>query len=236
MVVVKGIGWVTQDKYGYLRQGWQGRYENKGVLYSQLQKESVFVYPVKNFGRFDEVSKMACYAVALCLRDAGIIYSQDCKQDVGIIGTNLGGCLRSNLHYFKDYVEGGRKLARGNLFIYTLPSSSLAEAAIHFGFQGPLLYMTSSNPGLGSLLPDAGKMIAQEEAAKMVVIKADEDEAVCFLLALKEENFSEKDYNLDDMLKALGKSFSVEEIITVLKNTKSKYYQIPNKSKIPNPK
>lgn len=60
---------------------------------------------------------------------------------MGLIGTNRAGSLEANRLYFSDYLQAGRVLARGNLFVYTLPSSPLAEAAIHFGFQGPMLYM-----------------------------------------------------------------------------------------------
>jgi len=51
--------------------------------------------------------------------------------------------LWSQRFVFLDYVQAGRKLGRGSLFIYTLPSSPLAEAAIHFGLQGPVLYIGS---------------------------------------------------------------------------------------------
>lgn len=245
MVVIKGVGWIIKDKYGCLKQGLQRSYENREMLHSRLQKKlftplekahpvrkyfsngvkersslTGFTYPVKNFGRFDEVSKMTCYSVALSLRDAGAAYSRDYKQDIGIIGTNSSGCLQSNLNYFKDYVESGRKLARGSLFIYTLPSSSIAEAAIHFGFQGPLLYMASSNHAFSDLLRTAGEMITLKEAVKMVVVKADKREAICFLLEFKENNSVNSDYDLNEISKTLEKLFSVEEIINKIGKVK----------------
>ena len=62
------------------------------------------------------------------------------------------GSLQSDLEYFRDYLEGGRTLSRGNLFIYTLPSSPLGEAAIHFGLLGPLLYAASEGNALTAVL------------------------------------------------------------------------------------
>ena len=87
-------------------------------------------------------------AVALALRDAGIEYSARNKQDTGIIATSGAGSLQSDLDYYADFVKNGRTLSLANLFIYTLPSSPLGEAAIHFGLTGPLLFTSALDAGL----------------------------------------------------------------------------------------
>ena len=189
MIIISGIGWISKQKYGCIKRKIRKDYTDIKSLHSELQNESTFLYPVKNFGRFDATSKMACCVGALALHDAGIKYSKNYEQDIGIIGTNTNGCLKSNLNYFKDYVQTGRKLARGNLFIYTLPSSPLSEAAIHFGFQGPLFYIgfpqkqkqiraNSRSP----LLQYAEGMIYREEASTILAMKVDEKKAVCFVI------------------------------------------------------
>jgi len=182
MIIISGIGWISKKKYGCVKRKIRKNYTDIKSLYSKLQNESVFSYPVKNFGRFDTMSKMACCAGALALYDAGVKYSEKGKQDIGIISTNADGCLKSNLNYFKDYVQTGRKLARGNLFIYTLPSSPLAEAAIHFGFQGPLLYIGFSQKQVPSLLQYAEGMISRKEALSILAMKVDSEKAVCFVI------------------------------------------------------
>jgi 3-oxoacyl-(acyl-carrier-protein) synthase len=126
---------------------------------------------------------MTASAVALALRDAGIPYSPERKLDIGIVGTNGSGSLATDLLYFKDYVESGRTLGRGNLFIYTLPSSPLGEAAIHFGLQGPLLYAADGKASLSMVLETAEEMVLLGEAEAMLAGTADGQEALYFVLA-----------------------------------------------------
>ena len=213
MIIVSGIGWITEKKYGCVREGLRRDYDDPGSLHSQLKNESVFPYPVKNFGRFDPVSKITCCVSALALRDAGLSYSQNRKQDIGILGTNESGCLRANLNYFQDYVKAGRTLARGNLFIYTLPSSPLAEAAIYFGLQGPLLYVTTPVKRIPELLRYGRGMIYDGETSVVLAIKADETEAICFILVREDALPTGKICSLDEMVSRAEKSNRVEDIV-----------------------
>ncbi len=214
-VVVAGIGWVTQERYGSVMQKLHKDYKDKVSLHLQLRDESVFLQPVKNFGRFDEISKKACSVAALALCDAGIPYSKDRKEDIGLIGTNTAGSLLSNLSYFKDYVENGRTLARGNLFTYTLPSSPLAEAAINCGCQGPLLYINFSSPKkqMPLLLRYAESMICRKETPAMLAINADEKEGVCFLLIQEGDALDKKICALEDILAITEKVTILEDMV-----------------------
>ncbi len=216
MVVITGIGWITQTEYGSVIRKERQDFTDIKLLHSRFQHESVFLYPVKNFGRFDAVSKMTCCAGALALRDAGIAYSEHHKQDMGILGTNTVGCLESNVHYFRDYIETGRKIARGNLFVYTLPSSPLAEAAIAFGLQGPLLYMMFQQKKIPSLVRCAGKMILRGETQAMLAVKADENEAVCFVLGREEDVSTSRVFSLENAIATAQKMSRLEEMIREL--------------------
>jgi 3-oxoacyl-[acyl-carrier-protein] synthase II len=182
-IIVRGIGWLTQEGYGCVRSGLRHAYETDEGVYT-LPKKDIFSHPFKNFGRLDTISKMTAYAVSLALQDAGIEYSPLRKQDLGIVGTNAEGSLQSDKEYFRDYLEGGRTLSRGNLFIYTLPSSPIGEAAIHFGLLGPVVYAASENNALAAALDTAGEMLLAGEAPVMLVGKAEADEAVFFVLAM----------------------------------------------------
>jgi 3-oxoacyl-[acyl-carrier-protein] synthase II len=181
IISIRGIGWITSKEYGCARTGVRQGFAAAGGNAALLNK-AILTSPVKNFGRFDRVSKMTCYSIGLALRDAGIEYSSTRKQDIGIIGTNAEGSLRSDIEYFRDYLAGGRKLSRGNLFIYTLPSSPLGEAAIHFGLLGPLLYVTGTDTVLTMALDAAKEMLLAREAPIMLAGRADDDEAVYFVL------------------------------------------------------
>jgi 3-oxoacyl-(acyl-carrier-protein) synthase len=180
-ITIRGIGWLAKEGYGCVRRGLRNTY-GSGEGAHILHKKDIFSQPFKNFGRLDNISRMTAYAVALALSDAGIEYSSAKKQDIGIIGTNAEGSLRSDIEYFRDYVKGGRTLSRGNLFIYTLPSSPVGEAAIHFGFLGPLLYAAGPDNALLSVLDTAAEMVLANETPVMLAGKAEEGEAVFFVL------------------------------------------------------
>ena len=180
-ISIYGIGWIHADGYGCVMKEIQSLYVNSQSR--SLLKKKLLSYPFKNFGRLDALSKMTCYAVALALQDAGMHYSAGQKQDIGIIGTNASGSLQSDVDYFQDYLNSGRTLSRANLFIYTLPTSPLAEAAIYFGLQGPLLYATSADGSPASILAMAAEMILLEETPVMLAGMAEEDKAVyCVLM------------------------------------------------------
>jgi 3-oxoacyl-[acyl-carrier-protein] synthase II len=197
-VVIPGISRITPAQYSRVIRNIHRTYTDIRSLYLQLLEESVFAYPIKHFGKTDPVSKMTCCAAALALNDAGIAYTQNQKNDMGILGTNSDGCLRANADYFRDYVESGRTLGRGNLFIYTLPSTPLADAAIHFGCQGPLIYMGFQNSRILSLLNHAKKMILRNEASAMLAVDSDETGALCFVLTQKADAPGENFLKIED--------------------------------------
>lgn len=203
------------EEYGCVMRGLKISYENEAFL-----RKNIFPLPFKNFGRLDSVARMTCYAAALALKDAGIKYSLNRKQDIGIIGTNTSGSLQSDINYFRDYLDSGRTLSRGNLFIYTLPTSPLAEAAIYFGLQGPLLYMTLSQPGTAVLLRDAGNIIVSGETSAMLAVKADETEAVCFVLT-QDDRLTEKVCNLEEVIAIAKKTSRLDKVIKGCSTTMS---------------
>jgi hypothetical protein len=181
MPIIKGIGWIKKIKYGCKNRRLCGKYSDLKSLYTQLQKE-IFKYPIENFGRFNHDSRLAILAIALALYDAGIVYAKDKKQDISILGTNTSAALDANLAYFNDYVANGKVLGRGNLFIYTLPSSTLAEAAIHFGLTGELLYAGFLKGSRKQLLNYAKDLLKSGSSKTMVVVNSGPKEATCFVL------------------------------------------------------
>jgi 3-oxoacyl-[acyl-carrier-protein] synthase II len=180
-IFINGIGWIRKEEYGCIMKEKRSSYTDGKSVNARSGKD-IFAYPFKNFGRLDTLSKMTCRAVALALDDAGICYSPERKQDIGIIGTNTAGSLQSDIQYFKDYLESGRTLSRANLFIYTLPSSPMGEAAIYFGLQGPLLYATGRDGSLAAITAMAADMTFHDEASAMLAGTAEEDEAVYFVV------------------------------------------------------
>jgi 3-oxoacyl-(acyl-carrier-protein) synthase len=176
-----GMGWINKEEYICVLQGHSVSFKESSS-FDGLSRRGIFSRPFKNFGRLDEVSKLVCYAVALALKDAGDSYDCHLKKDMGLIGTNADGPLQSDIDYFRDYIEGGRKLSRGNLFLYTLPSSPLGEAAIHFGLQGPVLYMSSGHASLPAVLRTASEMLMLGETQSVLAGMNTKDEAAYTVL------------------------------------------------------
>jgi 3-oxoacyl-[acyl-carrier-protein] synthase II len=189
MISVRGSGWISKTGYGCVRRGLSYQFESGEGVHS-LAKRGLFSHPFKNFGRLDNVSRITVSTVALALQDAAIEYSPSEKQDIGIIATSREGSLKSDVAYFRDFIENGRTLSRANLFIYTLPSSAPGEAAIHFGLTGPLMFMTGSDGTLAAYMDIATDMIAAGETESMLVGTIGQDEATYFVLGRVQKDFS----------------------------------------------
>jgi hypothetical protein len=216
--VVAGVGWITGGEYGCVRRRVRRSYAEIGSLRSELLDQSIFSYPVKGFARYDRVSRTTCCAVALALHDAGMPYSETRKQEIGILGTNSEGCLRSNLDFFDDFVRNGRTLGRANLFVYTLPSIPFAEAAIHFRCQGPLLYAAFPSEPLASLLRQADAMILRGEAEAMLAVRATEEDAQCFALGRPGDAPGGPVLTLDEAIELAKRAPSAPEMIEALES------------------
>ena len=208
MVTVNGIGWINKAEYGCILRNIRIAYDDK----SRLKKE-IFTSSYKNFGRIDNASRITCYAAALALKDAGIEYSQNRKQDIGVIGTNSRSSLETDINYFMDYIDSNRTSSRGNLFIYTLPTSPLGEAAIRFGLQGPLLYIAASDNSLLPVIETAAEMILLDESTVMLAGMSREEEAVYFVL--KKDSGSGQDVlcNVETAMSILRGSRALDEML-----------------------
>jgi hypothetical protein len=216
MNVVTGIGWISETEYGCVRRRLRKGYSDIESLRTDLQGESLFSYPVKGFAKFDRVSQMTCCVAALAFHDAGMSYGQNRKQDIGILGTNLDGCLQSNLDYFNDFVENGRTLGRANYFVYTLPSIPVSEAAIHFQCQGPLLYMAFPVKSVASLLRQTDRMILRGESAAMLAVSASEEDARCFMMRGVDDVSGQRVFELEKLIDIAEGASPVDEMAGAL--------------------
>ena len=219
-ISVQGIGWVTGEGFGGIAGGIHRRFV-PGEGADHLARMGIFSHPFRNFGRLDGISKLTVSAVALALRDGGVDYSPAFRQDTGIIGTSSAGSLVSDCDYFRDYLDNGRTLSRGNLFIYTLPSSPLGEAAIHFGLMGPLLYAAGKEPVLVPVLEMAGEMLSAGETDRVLAGTAG-DRAALYLLLGREHGGSSL-CSLDDVVAVAGREPGIADMVeelTILKGKK----------------
>ncbi len=189
---VIGAGWVSENAYGSVQK--QIQKNNVEDIYSSLKADAILGERVKNFGRFDTQTRRAFYAAALALHDAN--FSNHWKN-VALIGTGREESTQANRTYFKDYVDHGRKLARANLFIYTLPTSPLAEIAIHFKLDGPLFY-TSDH-----LLRTANGLLSDGDASHVLALLPAEDLTIALIFNLEKGEAVENIQTLENLLASI---------------------------------
>jgi len=183
MIGILGIGWVDDRAFGGIRRGKETVYSETTDLPNAWRQYPCFGPPPKSAGRFNRNTLMTCYAAALALEDAGIPLHRGPGAAIGLVVTNPRGCLVANEQYFRDYIRSGRTLARGNLFIYTLPTSPAAEAATLYGLKGPVLYLDGGENTREEALRAASDKLRGKEADAMVWIHADRSEAMGLVLA-----------------------------------------------------
>ena len=117
---------------------------------------------------------------------------------------------------FNDFVVNGRTLGRANLFVYTLPSIPMSEAAIHFKCQGPLLYLMFPNTPAASLLRHADKMILRGESTAMLAVMANEESAQSFMIRRADDVSAKRVFQLEEVIEIAERGSSADEMITAL--------------------
>jgi hypothetical protein len=179
MLYVSGIGYVTDNKLSveYKKQSWN--YDGTKNLHRCLKDNGIVQDVLKDFGRLDSISKMTVTASALALYDASVSMPKD---KIGILGTSDAGSLSSNIDFFKDYVDSGRKMSRGNLFVYTLSSAALAAAAIAFGFKGPITFEMYGSSPFHHLIKSAERIICDQNCKGLILIYPLKDKVSAYLL------------------------------------------------------
>ena len=138
---VTGLGWVTAAGWGRGRDGgtplWEaGEPQPPTSVLQNLRGGS-------RFGRLDLFSQIGVAAVALALEDAG---QSDGHHDLGLICATTSSCQRTDHNFYKT-VQDNPRLASPGLFVYTLATSFLGEAALRFAINGSSLALIEPQPG-----------------------------------------------------------------------------------------
>ena len=129
----------------------------------------------RNFSRFSPEVRSAFFAATRALEDAGI--ASAAGRRIGVIACDRAGSERANFAYFDDYVRSGRMLGRGQLFVYTLPTSVAAECAIACRLTGPLLYVAGSDAPARRAEEAARGLLADGLADAVLVLASNPEEA-----------------------------------------------------------
>ena len=183
MTDILGLGWMNDQCYGQGRSQRRIDYADRVPLERLGLEDGLFREPVKNFGRFEPVTQKLCTVTALALQDAGLTYGEE-QLEIGLLAIHKAGCIASNRRFFQDYLDGGRSLSRPSLFIYTLPSSPCAEAAICFGLRGPLLYMDALDDSMDSEIHVVENLLRTHQAQAMLIYLMDEPHQVALVVGI----------------------------------------------------
>lgn len=183
---IRSAGWVL-PRAGGLWDGRENRETNAGGADELFQDVVVGGREVKNYGRFPEGTRSVCSACALGLEGAGY-GPEDKLPTAGILAAGFDRTLQQNEAFFRDYVENGRVMGRGNLFIYTLPTSSVAEAAILFGIGGPCLYEEADGDPLPEMVASGCDFLNSGQAELMILLWQDAEVTVCVVLETGEKS------------------------------------------------
>lgn len=182
MSTITGTGWINNNACGNLDSFRGEPYKDLVELHDRLLDRGVFHSPVHNYRKMVTEARKTIVAAALALHHAGIDQNFHRQESIGIIGGGSKGCLPVNERYYADYLNFGKTMARGSLFAHTLPTSALAEVAIHFGMKGPLLYISSTEKPEEYLYGCAGSLIGEYSSTGIVAIWDSADSVSCMVI------------------------------------------------------
>jgi hypothetical protein len=138
--------------------------------------------PIKYYSRMTAEARASLCAASLAMRAANWR-----EIEIGLLAANEGAWWAANEEYFRDYLANGRSLGRGNLFIYTLPTSALGEVAIALKLTGPTLHIGEDKQPIAGLVHHAQQMVNDGEAAGMLALWSDNRAAVCLAIGGHED-------------------------------------------------
>ena len=131
---------------------------------------------VRYFQRMPAEARYSLCAASMALKAS----SPTCSpSDIGLLAGRFEGCQSADLAYYQDYLASGRTLARGNMFVYTLPTSVLGAVSVVLELKGPSFYLQGDQQPVLGLVDQAEQLLADQQAKAMLILWSDEQAAVC---------------------------------------------------------
>ena len=146
---ITGFGWVTAAGCSRGQNGEIPIWEAGEPLPPALALQGL--NGGSRFGRLDLFSQIGVAAIALALKDADRLYSSNptnnnCQDlSLALICATTSSCNRTEYDFFKT-VQANPRLASPGLFVYTLATSFLGEAALRFAINGTCLALIEPQP------------------------------------------------------------------------------------------
>ncbi|MGI6354745.1 MAG: hypothetical protein GX937_02280 [Lentisphaerae bacterium] len=130
---------------------------------------------LSDFRRAGPNVKRTILAAILAAIDCGTQWQPDATA---LLGWNGDGCAAENALFWQDYVTNGRTQGRGTLFVPTLCSIPLCEAAIALGIHGAAAYLHG---------PDLAEAIAARHAPFVMTITIADSQTTATVLETPHE-------------------------------------------------
>lgn len=218
MAVLTGASWNFDKTAETLYRREKIQYNNFRAMHQTLETNKIIDKKINNFGRISTTSKLYTVLTALAIYDSSCFEADLCRDDIGLSAYKYDSATQDNNKYFTDYVQAGRTLARGNLFVYTLPSSPLGEAAIAFNLKGPVLYLSFTDKPLYNFIDQVELMLDSSLAKGFIALYTDLEGTVClFFRKNLKENCRNKTFTSED-LKAVAGSIKPVSFVKRLQN------------------
>jgi hypothetical protein len=175
--LIRAIAWFCADHHGVFTPAGESWQRPSPALSTSASAVKLIGRPVNYFSRMTTEARFCLCAASMALKASR--WPESRGAEIGVASGGCDGCLAADQEYFRDYVASGRTLGRGNLFIYTLPTSVIGEVAIVLSLTGPCLFIHDEVRPLPSLARHAQRIVADGEAAGMLALWSDPRAAVC---------------------------------------------------------
>ncbi|HWE04100.1 MAG TPA: beta-ketoacyl synthase N-terminal-like domain-containing protein [Tepidisphaeraceae bacterium] len=174
------VAWFTGRHYGTILPGEKSLTRPSPALGDSKEMLALIDRPIKYLARMGPEARSCLAAASLAIKAAG--WRDNPPPEIGILAAGYDGWLAADEAYFRDYVAGGLTLGRGNLFIYTLPTSTQGEISIALSLNGPTLHIQDDAHPVAALFHQAGQLIDNQEADAVLVLYSDAGASICFAI------------------------------------------------------
>lgn len=191
--MIQALGWCDMERWGWVGAHAVSAHGSTPDLSAAAEVEMLIGRPVRYYSRMPIQTRLSLIAMSQALQASRWVETG--MREIGMTTAGYDGCLDADHRYFRDYVETGRVAGRGSLFIYTLATSSLGEAAIALRLSGPTLYVHSDVAPVATLVEQSRQMAVEGQSQGVLATWSDIRAAVCFAVG------AEAGDGLDEMIK-----------------------------------
>lgn len=184
--MIHALGWCDMQHWGSVGANTSLRHGATPDLSVSAEVEGLIGGEVRYYARMPMQTRLSLVAMGQALRASH--WGKSGLREIGMTTAGFDGCLDANHVYFRDHVETGRGAGRGSLFIYTMATSTIGEAAIALGLSGPALYVHHDVDPVTNLIEVSRQMATDGQADGVLALWSDTQAAVCFAIGAESGN------------------------------------------------